>query len=463
MATKKNIQRQHFIKPNCSIMKTKSTIILLFFALSALAQEWNVVEIGTCPQDKTYSILLADLHGDNLKRLYVSTRGEPTDGAIYEWTFNGVSWEMTSTVATGLRNLITLSAGDVKNTGLDRLYGAEWGGTNSKVYEFSWNGSGWDQEIVEATQSGMLSCFVSDAREEGVQRLYVGGFIIHREYTWTGSEWQIIDINTTYGTEGPAVFGNGKNDGILRYYTPGNRVREFSWDGAQYNETSSISNADGWPETLVVEKIRNDGLNRLLTQDANGIFEYTWNGTGWDEEFVDSRSGRAFLFAARTKSDGKYYVYSTDIGSSLREYNFNENTTSYEYSNIDAATGATALIDAGTGRNDNVVRLYTPSYSSGKIYEITNIDPLVIGSTSNKLFSSSQEHIKVYYMTNKLLIENNNGSGYMNIYDLNGRLVYGEKIQTETKSIDLNFLKSGIYIVKYFNNEITETKKIFAK
>ena len=66
-------------------------------------------------------------------------------------------------------------------------------------------------------------------------------------------------------------------------------------------------------------------------------------------------------------------------------------------------------------------------------------------------------------MTNKLLIENNNGSGYMNIYDLNGRLVYGEKIQTETKSIDLNFLKSGIYIVKYFNNEITETKKIFAK
>ena len=307
-------------------MKTKITTIIMLLSLSVFAQDWIVEEVGTCPMDKTYGIVLADVHGDDVQRLYVSTRGETSDGAIYEWTYSGTSWEMTSTVATGLTNLVTLAAGDVKGLGVNKLYGSEWGGVSTRVFEYTWNGTGWDEVLVENAGAGVISLIIGDARGDEVQRLYASGYIIHREYTWTGTDWSIVDINTTYGTEGPAFIGEAKNDGVVRYYSPGNHIREFTWEGTQFDETASISNADGWPETVVVQDVRNDGVNRVITQDYNGTYEYTWNGTDWDEVDVALRAGRSFLFAAKTKADGKYYVYNSFVASAFREYSYNTMT-----------------------------------------------------------------------------------------------------------------------------------------
>lgn len=439
-------------------MKTKLIILIILMSFSAFAQEWTVEEVGTCPTDKTYGIVLADLHGDGVQRLYVSTRGEPSDGEIYEWTYNGSSWELTSTVATGLENLVTLTAGDVKGIGVDKLYAGEWGGTGSNVFEYTWNGTGWDEVLVESPGAGVISMIVGDARGDEVQRLYASGYIIHREYTWNGTDWSIVDINSTFGTEGPALIGEAKNDGVIRYYTPGSRVREFSWDGSNYSETAAISGADGWPETVVVEDVRNDGMNRVMTQDYNGTYEYTWNGTSWDEVSVSTRSGRSYLFAAKTKADGKYYIYNTFCGDVFREYSYNSGTMSYDHTDIDAATGATAIIDVGTGRNDNVVRLYTPGYASGKVYEITNEDPLIVGGTSNNFVSNEPDIIRVNYFSNKIIINNTTSNGELKIFDINGRMI-SSTTTSGNLSYDFNYLNSGVYIAWLIMDGKQETVK----
>jgi len=363
-------------------MKTFFTFLTLFLLSGLLfSQEWTVTEIGTCPKDKAYGICLGDGHNDGTNRLYVSTRGEATDGSIYEWTYSSGTWTMTATIESGLGNLVTLAMGEGRNDGVNRLYAVEWYGTNSKIYEYTWSGTAWNRVIVANIAKPMLSVIIGDARGDGIKKIYVAGWIVQREYIWNGSSWDYTDISTAHGTEGPSFFGIGRNDNILRYYTAGNHIKEFTWDGTTWSDSSSLTATTTWPETVVVTDGRNDGVQRIYTQDGNsGTYEVTRNGASWSSVLINPQMGRSFLFSAKTKSDGKNYLYCTDANNGLafREYAYNSGTSVYDVTTIDAATGATALIDAGAGRNDNIVRIYTPGYASGKIYEITNQNPYTL-------------------------------------------------------------------------------------
>lgn len=444
-------------------MKGRFTIILasiMMFSSVLVAQEWTVTEMGICPNDKTYGVCVGNVHNDDIERVYVTTRGEPLDASIYEWTYETGVWTMTSTLVTDLRNLVTITVGDVRGDGVVRLYAVEWGGTSSRVFEYTWNGSGWDEVEIDTPGAGMLSCVIGDVRGDEVVRLYVAGYPLHREYTWNGSGWDMLDINLVNGTEGPIAIGEGKNDGIVRYYTPGSRVREYSWNGSSYDETAGVSVVDGWPETVVVEDIRNDGTNRIMTEDYNGTYEYTWNGSSWDEVVVDSRAGRSFLFAAQTKADEKYYIYNTDTESDMREYAWNG--TSYDITSIDAATGATGLVDVGTGRNDNVVRLYAPGYASGKIYEITNDDPLVVNTTG--VLPVQEVNAQILYNSNASTISvlNKTGeTGKIVVYDLSGKMIMNGEVNDKHQTYALGNLTQGIYLINLTIGSKVKNKKIF--
>ncbi len=445
-------------------MKTKLVLIILLFASGLIfGQEWTVTEIGICPNDKTYGICVGNGHNDGTNRVYVSTRGEATDGAIYEWTYSGTSWEMTATVGTSLTNLVTLSIGNGRNDGILRLYVAEWGGTTSNIYEYTWNGASWDRVTLDSPTKPMLSILVGDAHGDGVNRVYVAGWIIQREYQWNGSGWDFIDISTAHGTEGPVFFGNGRNDDVLRYYTPGNHVKEFTWDGSSWSDSTSASASNGWPETVVITDGRNDGLQRIYTQDNSGIHEITRNGEAWDAQQIYSRTGRSFLFAAQTKSDEKYYLYNTSIALPFMELGYNSGSGQYDATTIDAATGATALIDVGVGRNDNVVRIYTPGYASGKIYEITNQDPLVLGSTD---IEQEDSNIEISFNSNSNILYLSNlesSAAKLSIYDMSGKVVLVAGLNRYNSEVSLGKLASGVYLISIGSNGKTQTKKIYIK
>src|SRR3989339_373090 len=438
-------------------------IISLFFILinfTGFSQEWNVRTIGTCPKDKAYSICVANGRNDGLNRIYVSTRGESLDGSIYEYTFNGQQWALSSTVTGTLKNLVTISVGKGRNDSINRIYAVEWGSTTSRVFEYTWNGSAWIASLIATTGKGMLSCIISDAHGDGINRLYVGGWIIHREYTWNGVSWDAIDISTTHGSEGPVAIGKGKNDGVFRYYAPGKRVKEFSWNGITYDESDSISNASGWPETVVIEQTRNDGIYRLLTQDNSGIWEYTWDNTVWSGQKIDGRRGRSFLFSGKTKSDGKSYTYSTDIDSAFREFSYDSEISGYTSQNIDAATGATALLDIGVGRNDDTFRIYTPNYATGAVYEITNISPYVINTTFLK---ENQENIFFIRTSDKgqiTVASDKSERIKINIISLDGKCVYQNILFLNRQYTFNSNLKCGVYIVTVESKQEQTTTKI---
>ncbi len=438
-------------------------IIVLYFIFinfTVFSQEWIVRTIGTCPKDKAYSICVANGRNDGINRVYVSTRGESTDGSIYEYTYNGQQWVLSSTITVSLKNLVTLAVGKGRNDSINRIYAVEWGGTTSRVFEYSWNGSGWISSIIETTGKGMLSCTVADARGDGIKRLYVGGWIIHREYTWNGASWNAVDLSVTHGSEGPIAIGPGKNDGVLRYYAPGKRVKEFSWNGLSYEETDSISNASGWPETVVIEQTRNDGIYRLLTQDNSGIWEYTWDNTVWSGQKIDGRWGRSFLFSGITKSDGKIYTYSTDIDSVFREFSYDSGVSKYTSQNIDAATGATALLDIGVGRNDDTFRIYTPNYTTGAIYEITNISPYVLNTTNVQKNKNSDFIIKSNNKGQVTISSEKSEWVEIKILSLEGKCLFQKYFFLDKQYTFSPDLKSGVYIINALSKQEQTTTKI---
>lgn len=442
----------------------KKTVLLFVSILPffLVAQEWLVRTIGTCPKDKAYSVSIGDARNDGVNRVYVTTRGEQTDGSIYEFSYFGNSWSQTSVVSTSLKNLVTIDIGNGRNDHVNRIYAAEWGGNTSRVLEYTWNGSNWTQSIIETPAKGMLSCEVNDARGDGIKRVYVAGWIIHREYTWNGTAWTSVDISTTVGSEGPVAIGKGRNDNIVRYYAPGNRVKEFSWNGNVYNLTDSISAPNGASETVVLGDFRNDQIIRLLTEDNFGMWEYTFNTTAWSQKKIGSRTGRAFLFAGVTKSDGKTYVYSTDIGLPFMELSYNSSTQAYDSANVDAVSGATALMDIGVGRNDDTVRIYIPNYATGLVYEVTNVNPYVyqhteISTINVSTISVYNDSFGKYFQINCSSI----GLITIELYDLNGRLILSKKSNGQQMKMNYEGLPSGIYLLKVRCNNKIHTEKVF--
>jgi hypothetical protein len=59
----------------------------------------------------------------------------------------------------------------------------------------------------------------------------------------------------------------------------------------------------------------------------------------------------------------------------------------------------------------------------------------------------------------KVLISGTVGSGYLQIFDLNGKMVYQRQVQAQD-ILDLYGLAKGIYVVKFFAGNKTINKKL---
>mgnify|MGYP007084776107 CR=1 FL=1 len=100
--------------------------------------------------------------------------------------------------------------------------------------------------------------------------------------------WVLTQVWTGGFTIGIAT-GNGKNDGIKRLYglyISANTIKEWTWSGAVWNNTSNISLPFYAERPLLVTTGRNDGVNRIYTGEFSGTgntAEYTWNGVSWNQ------------------------------------------------------------------------------------------------------------------------------------------------------------------------------------
>jgi len=367
--------------------------LLAGFLLVAAAQaygQWNVEPFGTGQLTNPFDVRVGKARNDGTNRVYVSERNR----RITEWSHASGTWSMTVVVPT-VTNLALIAIGDVHNDGTNRLYYAEFNKLGD-LHEVTWTGTGWSRTTIDQNRSS-LNLFIGPGRNDGLQRLYVGGanttspsnpYVGLWEYTWGAGSWQKLQLHST-AMEGRGVVGNLRNDGVMRVL--GNGVgnapsffHDFTWTGAAYvSFPVDVASYALAPDPTDVGCTRNDGTVRVVANTQQGKREYTWNGSSWQNHTFDPLNRRGDMRLARLKSDGLCRVYATHAGPAtpkppLMEFVWNAVTARYDSNTVvDAVTGATAMIDAGNGRNDGVARLYAPDYAGGKMLEITSTQPMV--------------------------------------------------------------------------------------
>lgn len=453
-------------------------LILIFTTLTFSA--WNVKKIGPCPTINSVEVEVGDARNDNINRVYVGTRA----GGIYEWTYDSGQWSVT-TVMTGIINLPSIVIGAVKEDGKNRIYVVDYNDAGA-LTEASWNGSSWDIVKIDSNFAS-LDIFIGEGRNDNKKRLYVGkGHPDDGLYEFSFSDstnlWTKIQI-TTIGMEGNGCIGDVRNDGTNRIISNATVLDEFTWGNSSYSKTSSIETTDFWPDPTFLGKARNDQTNRIYANSQFGRVEYSYNNGTWEKNIFDATTQRGDIFVARLKNDGKFNIYSTFTAKTwgtpipkgpLKEYSWNG--TSYSESEVvDATTGATAMLSAGVGRNDDTVRIYTPLYGTGEIYEITNSSPYIessakIISTDKTLENKSLRILNVSSLSKNLLslIYSTNKKENLNfeLFNISGKLVYKNSFSSKgliKKELSIPHIGSGLYFVKLSSSTNIETNKIIIK
>ena len=195
---------------------------------------------------------------------------------------------MMDSLASPLPNLSNggfgLTVGLGRNDGVHRLYQGVFDGIAGQhyVYEFSWDGSGWDAlqvaNIGGGPPSQVMGLTLGYPRNDGLYRLYavVRGSGV-RESTFDGTAWSQTD-EIAVGTEVfSAAVGQGQNDGVYRLYIAQlnpSRVVEATFDGTAW-QTEVVGTPGGGVFRVRVGDGRGDGLNRVYSSGGAGVVEFT--------------------------------------------------------------------------------------------------------------------------------------------------------------------------------------------
>lgn len=367
--------------------KTKTMKWLVFIACilggtgaQLNAQTWNATVIGQMPEVDALSITLAQGRNDGVNRIYANT-----DVGVYEWSYNGSSWTSTTVVSGLTPALMTLASGTGRNDGIVRLYFVDWtdGGL---IQESSWNGSSWNTVTIGNVPGGTHSSGITlgTGRNDGVVRVYTMGSYGVYEWSYSGTSWSQLTVANNW-SETNGFVGNARNDGNDRLIFNASCHWESTWNGTNYSIVglSSCTSSQS-ADAVEIGTGRNDGVNRVyVNTELAGRIEYTWNGSAYTATTVRANGHRGDIHLAQLHSDQQTRVYMTNSShgivpaGDLLEYTWNSTTMQWDSTStvLSAVSGATSFVEAGDGRNDNVIRLYAPNFSTGEILEITSSTP----------------------------------------------------------------------------------------
>ena len=372
---------------------------------------------------------------------------------------------MTSTIVEDFIALPSIAVGDGRNDGVNRLYVVEFKNAGARLREFTWTGNTWSSVTVK-DHIMSLGVVLGDGRNDGTNRLYVtsiGDGLV--EFSYQNGNWVSLDV-VDGDMEGAPDIGDVKNDGDHSVVAPAIHAWECDYENGSFvNLAMDVDKT--WPDALQIAPGRNDGINRVYANctgnGGKGRKEYTWNGTSWQSEIVESASQRGDIHVAQLKADGKYRVY---INTSeyfrgptgpLDEYEWDGSQWVKTETVMPTGSYATAMMASGVGRNDKVVRMYTPKWTTGGIYEITHTDPYVITTVENQDIEWLGAKIKVSpnpvkdgtikISTTGDLSENLTS---VRILDLDGRIVLTSNISGPTTTVNVEGLNmSGYYMLEF--------------
>ena len=184
--------------------------------------DWDLMEINNHPYAK---LTITDGRNDGILRLYAAI-----DDHVYEFSWSGSDWQVEDCDTFNIYNdLSAICAGNGRNDEKNRIYvTGNSRDSDGAIYELSYDGQSW-QHVTVSDSVTVSHMVVANGRTDGVNRLYTGSSKGVGEYTYSGSWAKTSNIDTSFEVNGLAV-GNGRNDGVNHVYVTGNdkHIYEYS-------------------------------------------------------------------------------------------------------------------------------------------------------------------------------------------------------------------------------------------
>ena len=229
-------------------IETRTSLQTKLLYLSKTNSTWAVMEI---PQVSHFNNFVLDSE-NNIHILFGST--------IASW--NGTNWNMQAVTVDGSANVLALDSEDNPHV----VYTATLNSSqyfaphyNSVVKYSSWNGSGWNTQIVDSPISGHGITLLLDSQNYP----------------------KILYSNDTYKNNTSSSL-NPVSHGDLDTV----QIKYASWNGSAWNTQTLFSNVTGYSNMVLDSK----GYAHFTYSQNDTIFYASYNGSLWNSEAIISNA-----------------------------------------------------------------------------------------------------------------------------------------------------------------------------
>lgn len=350
-------------------------------------------------------------------------------------------------------------------------------GANMYVFVKKFDGTAWnmlgDSMLLGNSGSGGYFDFLLDNNEVPTVLGVVSTPLLGEKQVmqYNGASW----VNYfTFSGSAASIFGESSSifdsQNVLYCNTQGYVTTPTV---SYYNVTHKI---DAGVRTTVGDTLFGATGAHVLKFDASGVphlcfnnvilsktLAYKLTGNNWTIIADTAGANLGTLLNADLSSNGKF-VFNTQgtvLTKSIYIYDNNQRL-SMDSLNIQG-TALGSIPDLVIPKNSPDVYVLALEIKSNGAQDLSVLKHTIVGSNGILKLSNSNEFQVYPNPTNGLFTinsENLMGQTWVQIYDHTGKLIYIEKITQIQQSIDLGHVCNGIYLVKYFNENIQSQLKI---
>jgi hypothetical protein len=426
------------------------------YAASPAPFVWDRMVVGSA------LTMLGVTVGDGNDDGEIEVYGACTDANIYQFKWNGATWEKT-VLGAGTQYMYRAAVGDGNSDGQMEVYGSN---ADGRIYQFKWNGSSWDRRIVGAGADYMYGVCVGDGNMDGEMEVYganLDGSVY--QFKWDGAAWQTEVVGTGGSLMYAVAVEDGDNDEELDVYG-GNadaNIYQHKWTGTEWEQTvvgsgmldmRGVASGDG----------NGDGQNEVYgaSWDYN-IYQFKWNGVNWVQTTVGTGSAMMYGVAiGNGNGDSEVEVYAANQDDKVYEFWWDGGG----WQDFTVGTGQIMMygVAVGDGNNDGQMEVYGADWD-GSIYQFK---PLEVGVQEERLSRGSFFlSPRVNPVKKRVLFDiatPGESTLEIRIYDMTGRLIdipFGGTVSAGRREVAWEAdVPSGVYFYEALSRWGARTGKL---
>jgi len=339
----------------------------------ASAEAWVKSDMGTPPggNNRFFGVAVGDGDRDGQVEVYFTAR---EGGGVFQYTYSAASGNWTvENIASGGFMADAVALGDGDDSGDRELYvmgvGRGQPGLKAGVYQYSYSGGLWRQDVVSSLSSQGTELALGDGNSDNRTEVYGACMDGHIYMYYKMGSWNSQDIgnatppsgSTTTSMESVAV-GDGDNDGMTEVfgsaatgwvYRFGYNPSSSSWTRTDVGQ-GATGKAGSNMASIAIGDVDGDGQNELYGASWNNatiyMFKYNFKTVTWDRTVLVSLGTNVNalgLDIGDGNSDGANELFAGTSNNQIYMIRYDRNTLSWGSSSV--GSGNAPINDVAVG------------------------------------------------------------------------------------------------------------------